>query len=198
MTKVIMVPMPLLLLIASTVVSALAQETPTPDPTSASVLLLPEASAFGPGWVQTKALAVEQLNWGVTMAPDVFRQGAAGIYGGPSGARVVVVTLLLTESRVTIRRGWENATQLFNSFSYQLSYDSNHAALWEALPAVEGCAEARRFEGESRDFGFPTGVTLCAADPDLIVVALASGLVNDRTGYAASDAVVRAVLAGRG
>jgi hypothetical protein len=188
----------ILSLITSTVVSAFAQETPTPDPASASVLLLPEASAFGPGWTQTATLGVEQLNWGMTMAPDVFRQGAAGIYGGPNGARVVVVTLLLTESRVAVRRGWENATQLFNSYSYQLSYDSNQVALWEALPATDGCAEARRFEGISRDFSFPTGVTLCAADPDLIVVAVASGLVNDRTGYQASDAVVRAVLAGRG
>ena len=198
MSRITLLLLLLASLVASTVVTAIAQETPTPDPTSASVLLLPQASAFGPGWVMTSTMGVEQLNWGMTMAPDVFRQGAAGIYGGPNGARVVVVTLLLTESRVAVRRGWESATQLFNSYSYQLNYDSNQVALWESLPTVDGCAEARRFEGSSRDFGFPTGLTLCAADPDLIVVAVASGLVNDRTGYEASEAVVKAVLAGRG
>lgn len=162
------------------------------------MLLLPEASAFGPEWTQTKTLAVEQLNWGMTLAPDVFREGAVGVYGGPNGARVIVVTLLLTNARVAVRRGWENATQLFNSYSYQLDYDSNQVALWEELPPPVGCAEARRFEGTARDFGFPTGVTLCAADPDLIVVAVATGLVNDRTGYEAANAVVKAVIEGRG
>jgi hypothetical protein len=49
-----------------------------------------------------------------------------------------------------------------------------------------------------RDFGFPTGITLCAADPHLIVVAVASGGVNDRTGYEAADVVVKASIEGRG
>jgi len=66
------------------------------------------------------------------------------------------------------------------------------------LPPPEGCAEAKRFEGVSRDFGFPTGITLCAADPDVIVIAVASGLVNDRTGYEAADVVVKAVIEGKG
>jgi hypothetical protein len=175
-----------------------AQETPTPDPESASVLLLPEPSAFGPDWARTNVRAVEQLNMGMTMAPDVFREGAVGTYGGPNGARVVAVTLLLTDTRVAVRRGWENASQLFNNYSYQLDYDYNAIGLWDALPPPDGCAEAKRFEGISRDFGFPTGITLCAADPDLIVVVVASGGVNDRTGYEASDVVVKAILEGRG
>jgi hypothetical protein len=179
-------------------VPATAQETPTPDPESASVLLLPEASAFGPGWTQTNIRAVEQLNMGMTMAPDVFREGAVGTYGGPNGARVVAITLLLTDTRVAVRRGWENASQLFSNYSYQLDYDYNATSLWDALPPPAGCAEAKRFEGVSRDFGFPTGITLCAADPDLIIVTVASGLVNDRTGYEASDVVVKAIVEGRG
>jgi hypothetical protein len=177
---------------------AMAQETPTPDPESASVLLLPEPAAFGPGWTRTGVRAVEQVNMGMTMAPDVFREGAVGTYGGPNGARVVAVTLLLTDARVAVRRGWENASQLFTGYSYQLDYDYNAIGLWDALPPPAGCAEAKRFEGVSRDFGFPTGITLCAADPDLIVVVVASGGVNDRTGYEASDVVVRAIIEGRG
>jgi hypothetical protein len=179
-------------------VPATAQETPTPDPESASVLLLPEASAFGPGWTRTNIRAVEQLNMGMTMAPDVFREGAVGTYGGPNGARVVAITLLLTDTRVAVRRGWENASQLFSNYSYQLDYDYNATSLWDALPPPAGCAEAKRFEGVSRDYGFRTGITLCAADPDLIFVTVASGLVNDRTGYEAADVVVRAIIEGRG
>jgi hypothetical protein len=190
------------LLIAITVCTATlparAQETPTPDPESASVLLLPEATAFGPGWTQTNIRAVEQLNMGMTMAPDVFREGAVGTYGGPNGARVVAITLLLTDTRVAVRRGWENASNLFNNYTYQLDYDYNAISLWDALPPPAGCAEAKRFEGISRDFGFPTGITLCAADPDLIVVTVASGFVNDRTGYEAADVVVKAIIEGRG
>jgi hypothetical protein len=182
----------------ATSMPAWAQETPTPDPTSASVLLLPKAPAFDPEWTRTKIMAVEQLNWGMTMAPEVFREGAVGIYGGPTGARVIAVALLLTDTLVAVRRGWENATQLFTSYGYQLDYDSSQMSRWDALPPPAGCAEAKRFEGVARDFGFPTGITLCAADPDLLVVAVASGLVDDRTGYEASDAVVEAVVEGRG
>ena len=186
------------ILLCPAALSATAQETPTPDPESDSVVLLPDASAFGPGWARLNVRAVAQLNMGMTMAPDVFREGAVGTYGGPEGARVVAVVLLLTDTRVAVRRGWENATQLFNSYSYQLDYDYNAISLWDALPPPDGCAEAKRFEGISRDFGFPTGITLCAADPDLIVVTVASGGVNDRTGYEAADVAVKAIIEGRG
>jgi hypothetical protein len=178
-----------------TALPALGQETATPDPASESVLLLPHAAAFGPESMHLKMMSVDKLSWAMTMAPDVFREGAVGIYGGPTRAQVVVATLLLTNARIALRRG-ANATRLFHSYGYQLDDEFNQTGLWDA-PLSAGCAEAKRFEGVSRDFGFPTGVTLCAADPDLIVVAVASGLVNDRAGEAA-DAVVKAVIDGRG
>jgi hypothetical protein len=64
------------------------------------------------------------------------------------------------------------------------------------LPPPPGCAEAKRVEGIDEQDTFPTGVTLCAADPDLILLAVASGAIGDETGYRAADAVIATAIAG--
>lgn len=68
----------------------------------------------------------------------------------------------------------------------------------QGIPTVQEMGRPGAPESISPGDGFPTGVTLCAADPDLIVVTVASRGINDRTGFQAADGVVKAIIEGRG
>src|SRR5262245_44193863 len=76
---------------------ALAQDE-QPDPGAAASVFLPEGDGFGPGWKRFSPTAVPNLVAGT------FREGAVASYGGPEGARVVLIALLVDEGFV--RRGW--------------------------------------------------------------------------------------------
>src|SRR4051812_19993557 len=78
----------------------LAQE-PTPEPGPNAAKLLPDAGAFGKGWRLSQTVSPDLLAlYSFTMSPDVFREGAASIYVGQGGSRIVVVSLLITNTRV--------------------------------------------------------------------------------------------------
>ena len=165
---------------------ALAQDEP-PDPGATARAYLPASDGFGPGWKRFPPTAVPNLVAGT------FREGAMASYGGPEGARVVLIALLVDESFV--RRGWEEATTLFENYQYNLAYDYERGEQLRNVPPPPGCAEAKRIDGPDYDDGYPTGITLCAADPDVILLAVASGAVSDESGFAASDNVIVAALA---
>jgi nitrite reductase (NO-forming) len=165
---------------------ARAQDEP-PAPGTEAVGYLPEADAFGPGWKRFEPVAVPNLT------VDTFREGALVVYGGPEGSRVMLWALLVDEGRV--RRAWEDATVFYDNVRYNLVYDYEREEQLRNVPPPPGCAEAKRLDGRSYFDGFEMGVTLCAADPDLILLAVASGRVDDETGFAGSDNVVVAALA---
>jgi plastocyanin len=165
---------------------ALAQDE-APEPGAAASAYLSASDGFGPGWKRFSPTAVPNLVAGT------FREGAMAAYGGPEGARVVLIALLVDEGFV--RRGWEEATTLFENYQYNLAYDYARGEQLRNVPPPPGCAEAKRIDGPDYDDGYLTGITLCAADPDVIVLAVASGAVNDESGFAASDNVVVAALA---
>jgi hypothetical protein len=112
---------------------------------------------------------------------------------GPSGARVVAAAMLVTEERIAVRRSWEAAISLFDNYSGELEYLTGRDDELDTVPPPAGCAEAKRVDGTARqlgiDTGIPMGVTLCAAEPDLIVLAVASGTILGLTGFEASDAI---------
>ena len=169
--------------------TAAAQETPVPEAGEESGRYLPDAEVFGEGWDRTKEI-------GLQVPSDIFREGAMASYGGARGARIVVIVLLSTDSRVAIRQGWEQATETFDQYRYALAsdYDYEQAERLEALEPPAGCVEAKRAEGTDRQYSFVAGLTMCAVDPDVILLATASGELNDEMGYAASDAVIDAAL----
>jgi hypothetical protein len=164
---------------------AVAQED-QPTPGERAVSFLPPADALGPGWKRFEPTVVASLS------ADTFQEGALVTYGGPEGARVMLYALLVDEGRV--RRGWEEAGTLFNNVLYNLSYDYERQEQLRNVPPPPGCAEAKRIDGKTYFDGFEIGVTLCAVDPDLILLAAASGRVNDEVGFAASDNVIDAAL----
>jgi plastocyanin len=165
--------------------SVVAQEE-QPAPGEAAVAYLPAADALGPGWKRFEPTAVPNL------AADTFREGAAVNYGGPEGARVMLFAILVDEGRV--RRGWEEATAIYENVRYNVYYDYEVEEQLRNVPPPPGCAEAKRIEGKTYFDGFDVGVTLCAADPDLILLAVASGRVNDEIGFAAADNAIDAAL----
>lgn len=173
--------------------AVMGQETPAPEAGPESVSYLPEASAFGEGWTQTDSSGIE-------VPSDIFREGSRGVYGGPNGARVSVIVLLTTDSRVAVRQSWEEATDRFDAYRYALAeqYDYSQVERLEALEPPEGCVEAKRAEGQDSRFGYTAGITMCAIDPDVVLLAAASGDVADEAGFRASDAVIAAAIAANG
>jgi hypothetical protein len=182
-------------LFAVSTVPAYAQE-PTPGPGPNAAMLLPNTGALGDGWTLIQTVSPDLLaRHSFEMTPDVFREGAAGIYGGPSGSRIVVVALLITENRVAIRQSWENATKLLDNVRGRTTTDYSRAQELEKMALPEGCAEAKRIEGTEIFDLMPTGGTMCAIDPDIILIAVAFGDYGGQTGVVASDAVIDAALA---
>jgi len=175
--------------VALAIAPILAQETP-PTAGDESARYFPAASAIGEDWEQ-----VEES--GLDVPSDIFREGSLAIYAGPGGARIAVLAYLATDSRVAVRQSWEAAGETFDRYRYTLAdnYDYQQAERLEGLVPPPGCVEAKRAEGTDDFFGFTTGVTLCAIDPDAILLVAASGDVADASGFAASDVVVAAALA---
>jgi hypothetical protein len=173
------------------ILPASAQDAPA-DPTAA---YLPAAATLGDGW----ALA---STGSLGLPTELFRAGTLGVFTGPAGARILAAVMLVTESRVAVRRSWEAATDLFHKYSGELAYDPDRDDILDRLPLPAGCVEAKRIDGTARqlglDTGIPMGLTLCAADPDVILLVVVSGPLGHLTGYEASDAVASLMLGAAG
>src|SRR5215213_7144211 len=112
-TKLLSVLLLVFVMLSAAPVSA---QEPTPEPGPDAAKMLPDATTFGDGWSLNQTVNPDLLaRFSFEMTPDVFREGAAGIYVGPNGSRIVVVSLLITENRVAIRQSWEDATKLLDA-----------------------------------------------------------------------------------
>lgn len=175
-------------------IPARAQEA-TPEPGPQAALALPEAAAFGDGWRRSQIVSPEELTrFDFEMEPGVFREGAAGIYVGPEGSRIVVASLLISESRVAIRESWDEATELLEAVTsgFSSGFGSDEDLEAQAVPA--GCVEAKHIEGIEDFVLLPVGGTMCAIDPDGILVTVVYGAFNGQDGVAASDAATGITL----
>lgn len=149
---------------------------------------VPEVEEFGDGWV---VVAEEPV-----LDQEGVESAAQATYAGPSGSRVYVLAYVTESGAAAIRRGWELANEIFDNSRFRFDYDYGSEQDAEALRPPTGCSDARRTSGGDYAFGpaFPAGLTLCAADPDVIVFAVVSGKVLGETGIAASDAVVSMMI----
>ena len=85
--------------------------------------------------------------------------------------------------------------------SYRAALAANASpatARLSALPPPPGCAKAARAEGTDAAAEFPGGLTRCAVDPDVILLAVVSGDLAGRSGARAADALIAAALAAAG
>ncbi|MBA2519284.1 MAG: hypothetical protein H0V24_06435 [Chloroflexia bacterium] len=177
------------LFVAGNAVPAIAQdEDLAASPASSSYL--PEVSGFGDDWFEVN-------RFGLEVPTDIFQEGSSAVYAGPNGARITVLVFLVTDDRVAIRQSWEEASDTFDSYRYNVAtnYDYSQLERLEAMPPPAGCVESKRAEGTDNYFGFLAGVTMCAIDPDLIVIAATSGDVSGDAGYRASDSVIEMAIA---
>jgi hypothetical protein len=173
------------------VLPATAQDTAR----DAAAAYVPTPAAFGDGWTLASTGSLD-------LPTDLFRAGTLGVFTGPAGGRILAAVMLVTESRVAVRRSWEEATDLFHKYSGELAYDPDRDDILDRLPLPAGCVEAKRIDGTARqlglDTGIPMGLTLCAADPDVILLVVVSGALGPLTGYEASDAVASLMLGAAG
>lgn len=157
--------------------------------------MLPDAGVFGADWALDRTVSPNILaRYSFEMTPDVFREGAAGMYAGPNGSRIVVVSLLITENRVAIRQSWEDARELLDNVRSRSSTDYARDEALKTMDPPAGCVEAKRIEGTENFVLAPVGGTMCAVDPDGILIAVVFGGFGERSGVAASDAVIEAAL----
>ena len=162
------------------------------DDNAPAVRLLPEAERFGDGWTLLATGFPGERH-------RAFRAAAVATYGGPSGARVVLDAMLVVDGMTASGEAWDRGVAYLQWYDENMLPASNPQRD-QALAAMDpppGCADAVRIEGRERigSTAFPISVTLCAVDPNLIVVAAVSGELNGLSGVAASDAVIAATLA---
>ncbi len=104
----------------------------TPEAGAAASRYLPRAGELGAGWVRLPPQGVSDLS------TDVFREAAVGYYGGPDGARAVVLVLIATDARIAVREAWEEASSRYDSYRYRLGTDYERERELETIPPPEG------------------------------------------------------------
>ncbi len=127
--------------------------------------------------------------------PSAITQLVKGVYLGPKGSRVTVLFARVHEGAAAIRTSWDLINADFDkargTFEGEFGIEDDLAE----IPVVVGCAEMRRTSGVDRAIpDIAVGVSLCAADPDVLVLVYVSGEVNGFSGHQVSDAVVTQVL----
>ena len=176
-------------------VSPVIAQEDEPEPGLTAAAELPAATVFGEGWVQQDVISPDAIaSTSFTMSPDVFREGAVGLYAGAEGSHALVVRFLLTENRVAIRGSWEAANELLDYMTVFETTDYERDRELETMSPPEGCLEATRKEGAARIFRTPYGATLCAADDDSLFLVVIYGPANGATGVPASDAVITTIV----
>jgi hypothetical protein len=163
-------------------------QTGAPPAGPAAVRYLPKPGDLGEDWMMLPPQGM------VDLPGDVFREGAAGYYGGPDGARAVVTVFLVTDARIATRQAWEEASGTYDDYRHRLHSDEQRAQLLETLAPPAGCEEVKRSEGTDEQFGFPTAITLCAGSSNEIILAVVSGDDAAAKGYEASDALAAQAL----
>lgn len=167
---------------------AVQNEDPLPV-TPGAGRFLPAAQDLGPDWVDV---------WqsGLDPGADLFKEGVVSVYGGRAGSRAVVYAWVIQDSTTAVRRSWEETADFLATQRYEWAsdYDWSQASEIDRLPPPQGCVESSRAEGSNPDSRFPAGLTLCAVDPDIIVLAIVSGGLGDQSGYLASDALIQLAL----
>jgi hypothetical protein len=161
---------------------AIAHQAPAPHP-------LPDPTSLGSGW----SLLPEQLVEEDGKGPFVSAAGAA--YVGPEGARAIVVALNVVYQPDAQDEAWLAINELFDETRLQFEFDVARETELARLPGLPGCESTRRLDGREELFhDLPIGMTICAANAPVIVLAYVLGAISGRSGIEASDSLVALVL----
>jgi hypothetical protein len=175
----------LLLFVSGDLRLAYAQDSDDPDDVSGA--FLPAASVFGPDWYSPSS---KGFDW----SPELFESVSGATYAGPSGSRIALYIFIARPS--SIHGAWEAATKTFDTYRRKITdkYDYHKTEALKDIPPPVGCNKAKRFEGWDGSFGLFGALTMCAAEPNIILVAAVTGEVGGNHDHRASDAVVVTAL----
>jgi hypothetical protein len=150
---------------------------------------LPAPEDLGADWIST-------VQAGIAPGPELFSEGVKGVYGGPGGARAVVYVWLTRDEAATARRSWEAIAEFMGSVRNEWGsvYDPAQESELALLPPPAGCVEASRTAGIAAGTQYPVGLTLCAVEPDVILLTIVSGEFDGEAGHLASDALIGTAL----
>jgi hypothetical protein len=160
----------------------------TPEAGVTASRYLPRAREVGQGWVRLPTQGLPNLS------TAVFREAAVGFYGGPDGARAVVLVLIATDARIPERQAWDDASSRHDSYRFRLGSHFKREQELETILPPRGCEEVKRSEGTDNEFGFASAITLYAGSSDEIIMAVVSGGDAATRGYEASDALALQAL----
>lgn len=150
---------------------------------------VPAAADLGEGWAAVPGQEPPEY-------PD--NPQAGNVFGGPGGARLAVYAMVPRSD--TQDDLWATVDDSFGVLRGWLLPDEARQPDLDATAPPAGCTRALRVEGDDLLYqpstAFRAGITVCAAESGPILTVLASGAVLDKTGVAASDAVVELLLAG--
>lgn len=168
---------------------AVAQDDDILPVTPAAGQYLPNVEDLGPNWTDI---------WqsGIDPGAELFKEGVKAVYGGPDGSRAIVYAWIIQDSTTAVRRSWEETAELMGSarFEWASDYDFSQANEIDILPPPAGCVESSRAEGVDPDSQYPAGLTMCAVDPDVILLTIVSGQLAGETGYLSSDLLIQKSL----
>ena len=157
---------------------ALAQTaTPTDN-------LLPAAEDLGPGWVE--------LTSSLPAANPTYPE-ARGWYAGPDGSRVVL--LVSVPPADELDDIWTDIAQGVEANAPGSLLSPEHPSA--TAPPIAGCSAVRRVQGLPASFPVLTEAITACRTSDAILHARVSGTWRGLEGTAASDALIRLMLAHR-
>lgn len=142
---------------------------------------LPAAADLGEGWTMKRSATPEADG-------DVFAGSASAVYVGTEGARLYVGAWIARPGRVALQRSWSEVGAVYEGYrTHMLDGYVGEDLPNAALP--DGCVDLRHAEGDDAIWGLPMGLTVCAVEPDAVVLTAANGEFAGLTGADASDAL---------
>jgi hypothetical protein len=178
----------LTMLLLGSLGAAAQNATPTPRPET----LFPSVVDLGSGR--------GQLVFDVPLEPYPYLDRFAGAsYIGPKGSRIHVMYVAVANGPEATSKAWPEAEQLVADWGESFTIDEAIQEKLDSTPPVAGCSDMRRLQGKDLiSTRVMIGVSLCAVDTDVYVVALVSGWLDGLEGHQASDRVVELVLESSG
>jgi hypothetical protein len=162
------------------------------QPTAGS--LLPAPAALGPDWSLIGASHSD------TMSPSTgFTSMASAMYGGSEGSRIFVRVFVVASGATAVRQARDTANDAFAGLRGLVrERAASGSSSLDTRPGPTGCNDAQRADGQDANFSdFAAGVTLCAVDPDLIILVGVFGSFDGLSGFPASDTVVENIVHGQ-
>jgi len=161
--------------------------------------LVPPASMLGKGWRLLRdgdALALSPTLGSIDVR--IFPgNGRSAIYLGPDGSRVAIILLPLAVASVPTNQVESAMFDVQAAFMTGWSIDTSPRAAYATAPNPPGCDIVSRTSGVTDLYTLPAGSTSCQMrGPGIAIFVAVEGTVEGLTGVAASDELVRRIIAG--